>query len=227
MNIYDIIIDAINSQGLTVTSAVEKCGLANGITTKIKNRKTLTTDTLHKLAIGLDIPSIDPYGEHQQSSEFVTLETYYNKLTDSGKQYALNKVKEIFEAETAAELTPNQIKIKHGIFKASAGTGCSVWEQDAFEEILVDKTYYSTQADFCLTISGNSMQPVYQDGDIVLVKSQNDIEIGEIGIFIKGNQGYIKSKGFDRLISLNKNYPDIMQSEYDDIMCVGRVIGKL
>ncbi len=47
------------------------------------------------------------------------------------------------------------------------------------------------------------MEPVYYDGDIVLIKSQPAVENGEIGIFIIENSGYIKKYGGDRLISLN------------------------
>ena len=73
------------------------------------------------------------------------------------------------------------------------------------------------------------MEPVYYDGDIVLVKSQPAIDNGEIGIFIIEDNGYIKKYGGDKLISLNAKYDDIMFSDYDpdDIRCMGLVIGRI
>ena len=50
-----------------------------------------------------------------------------------------------------------------------------------------------------------------ENGDIVLVKEQESIEIGQIGIFtIDNSKGYIKKLGDDRLISLNSDYDDIL-----------------
>jgi len=73
------------------------------------------------------------------------------------------------------------------------------------------------------------MEPVYYDGDIVLVKEQPAIDIGQIGIYMIEGKGYIKKYGGDRLISLNAKYDDIIFSEYDDerIRCVGKVIGRV
>jgi len=48
-----------------------------------------------------------------------------------------------------------------------------------------------------------------------------------INIFIINGTGYIKKYGGDRLISLNAEYEDIVFSEFDDIRCVGKVIGRI
>ncbi|MDE7193877.1 MAG: S24 family peptidase, partial [Oscillospiraceae bacterium] len=83
------------------------------------------------------------------------------------------------------------------------------------------------RADFALTIQGDSMEPVYHDGDIVLVKQQDAVDVGQIGIFVLNAAGYIKKNGGDRLISLNEKYDDILIEEYDDCRCVGKVIGRV
>ena len=82
---------------------------------------------------------------------------------------------------------------------------------------------------FILQLSGNSMEPIYFDGDIVLVKQQPAVELGEIGIFDIEDNGYIKKYGGDRLISLNAEYDDIILSDYDEerIHCFGKVIGRV
>ncbi|UKI15864.1 MAG: S24 family peptidase [Ruminococcus sp.] len=102
-------------------------------------------------------------------------------------------------------------------------------DTDEWDTIDVPDSPEARKADFCLTIHGNSMEPVYYNGDIVLVKEQQSVEKGQIGIFIIEGCGYIKKFGGDRLISLNEEYDDIMFSEYnpDDIRCSGLVIGRV
>lgn len=69
------------------------------------------------------------------------------------------------------------------------------------------------------------MEPTYHDGDKVFVKKLDEMPNGNIGIFIKGNDCFIKELGVDRLISHNKDYPDIPASE--DIRLVGKVLGRV
>lgn len=121
------------------------------------------------------------------------------------------------------------IEIRHSYYKVSAGKGFDLGNDDDWETIDVPDTKEARKADFALTIKGNSMEPVYFDGDIVLVKGQAAVDVGEIGIFIVDGKGYIKKFGGDRLISLNAEYDDIIFSEHDDerIRCVGKVIGRV
>lgn len=127
-------------------------------------------------------------------------------------------------AEKEAEEVP-VIKIRHSFYKVSAGRGFDLGDEDEWEEIEIPDTPESRRADFALTIKGNSMEPAYCDGEIVLVKAQPAVDIGEMGIFIVNGSGYIKKNGGDRLISLNPEYNDILFSEGDIISCAGKVIG--
>ena len=131
-------------------------------------------------------------------------------------------------AEATPEPVPTMIVIKHSVYSVSAGIG-DMLDTDEWDTIDVPDSPEARKADFCLTIHGNSMEPVYYNGDIVLVKEQQSVEKGQIGIFIIEGCGYIKKFGGDRLISLNEEYDDIMFSEYnpDDIRCSGLVIGRV
>ena len=71
------------------------------------------------------------------------------------------------------------------------------------------------------------MLPRFKDKEWVLVRSQPDVEIGEIGIFIIDGNGYIKERAADRLVSINPEYDDIYFKENQDIKCKGLVIGTL
>lgn len=110
-------------------------------------------------------------------------------------------------------------------YKVSAGTGVMLDEYERLDRIDVIDTPEARRADYGLMISGDSMEPMYHNGDVVLVKQTNVIDVGEIGIFVVDGEGYIKEFGGDRLISLNEDYKDILLHEYNNIKCCGKVIG--
>ncbi len=117
--------------------------------------------------------------------------------------------------------------IRHSLYKVSAGIGFMLDDNNAWETISVPDSPEARQADFALTISGDSMEPIYYDGDVVLVEQCDALDEGEVGVYIVNGDGYIKKYGVDRLISLNEKYKDIKFSQYDTIKCVGRVIGRV
>lgn len=106
----------------------------------------------------------------------------------------------------------------------SAGFGAILDDSENWETVLVPLTNDSRDADFILRVCGDSMEPKYSDGDYVLVKQQDTIEQGEIGIFCVDGEGYIKQLGNNVLISLNKKYPEIPLNA--ESRCFGKVLGK-
>ncbi len=108
----------------------------------------------------------------------------------------------------------------------SAGPGVYLDDSTA-EDILIPDGEKTRMADFALRISGNSMEPKYHDGDVLLVQDSDSVEVGELGIFILDGNGYFKKYGGDCLISLNPEYGDILLKEYAEAVCCGRVVGKL
>ncbi len=108
----------------------------------------------------------------------------------------------------------------------SAGPGVYL-EDELLDEISIPDNEKTAGTDFALRISGNSMEPKYHDGDILLIEEAESVEIGELGIFILDGSGYFKKFGGDRLISLNPEYGDILLRDYAEAVCCGRVIGKL
>ena len=108
---------------------------------------------------------------------------------------------------------------------ASAGSGVQL-DEGFTEPMLIKPTAIAQRANYAVRVSGNSMEDTYYDGDIVLVETCPDVAIGEIGIFIVNDQGYIKQRGEDRLISLNPESNDVFIHEGDVVYCRGRVLGK-
>lgn len=107
---------------------------------------------------------------------------------------------------------------------ASAGTGVYL-DDSSTEPLQIVHTDIADRANYAIRVSGDSMMPEYNDGDIVLVETCRSVEVGEIGIFIADGEGYIKKYGGDRLISLNPKYKDMLLKRYESVYCRGRVLG--
>lgn len=108
----------------------------------------------------------------------------------------------------------------------SAGTGVFL-DDSVGTEIFIPDAPRTQEADFALRISGDSMEPKYHSGDVLLVQNCESVEEGELGIFMLDGAGYFKRYGGDRLISLNPAYPPIMLKDFEETACFGRVVGKL
>ena len=159
--------------------------------------------------------SLDPYGKETVS---------YILDRECERVSSLQKQKERIE-ELESENTPQRI-IAYYQRLASAGSGDYLFDDIPTDFIRVRSTAISRQADFVIGVNGRSMEDTYHDGYRVFVKKLTEIDIGDIGVFTRGNDCFIKELGTDRLISHNQDkdaYPDIPAS--NDIRLVGKVLG--
>ena len=120
----------------------------------------------------------------------------YRVLDEHGKN-AVNAILDIEYERIKAQGKKHKIrllKIDYYSHAASAGTG-NFLEKEKPEELWVHDTPEAERADFVISISGNSMEPTYHDGDKVFVEKHNILEVGDIGIFIVNGDAYIKELG--------------------------------
>ncbi|MCD8046211.1 MAG: helix-turn-helix domain-containing protein [Clostridiales bacterium] len=110
---------------------------------------------------------------------------------------------------------------------ASAGSGVFILGNEVSDRIEIPDTPENRKVDFAIKVSGDSMEPDYYDGDIVLVSQKSVLLHGDVGIFVVNSNVYIKEYGETELVSRNPNADNIPISEYDNIVCMGKVIGKL
>lgn len=108
---------------------------------------------------------------------------------------------------------------------ASAGTGQIVFDMPPTEKIEIPDIPEYKKVDYAIGVNGNSMEPEFSNGDILLIEMTEDINIGEIGIFIVDNESYVKKLGHKELISLNPDYKNIPLTE--NSKCMGKVVDKL
>lgn len=103
----------------------------------------------------------------------------------------------------------------------SAGTG--EWQDGTLkEEVEYDGTIPSH--DYVVRVNGDSMQPLFEDNQILFIRKTNDVRDGQIIVCTLNNETYVKKIMGNRLVSLNKKYDDIQINEYDDFSVVGVVV---
>lgn len=229
---YDNLKQACDTKNVKITPIVAECGGAKGSISNWKKGAYPNSDIVAKLAVRLNV-STDflIFGKEKSSpAEQLTADeqrllTYYKKLNDIDKGVVIGRAEQLAAlSEKTSEEPENTVFIEYYSLPVSAGTGVDL---DGCEKgmLEVEETQLTLEANFALRVSGNSMEPVFHDGDVVLIASQPSVEIGEIGIFILNGEGFIKKFGGDCLISLNPDYDDIPLHDYDSIYCRGKVIG--
>lgn len=83
------------------------------------------------------------------------------------------------------------IDMRVTLLGASAGTGAFL-DEELFETMRFPANTVPVNADFGIRVQGDSMEPVYHDGQIVWVQQCETLRPGEVGIFILDGEGFIK-----------------------------------
>ena len=71
------------------------------------------------------------------------------------------------------------------------------------------------------------MEPDYHDGDNVIFSQILKMNHSKVGIFVMNGKNYIKEYREMELISCSADLPDTNLYEYDNIVCVRKIIEKL
>ena len=160
----------------------------------------------------------------------------YAKIPSQEQQRLIGRAEYIAEQAKRQEIrhsVPEEsapcesIDIPFSTLPVSAGLGDFLEQDGTQETINVPATPTTRRADFAVRVDGDSMEPMFSDGDIVLVEQEQEVPEGQVGIFAVNGAGYIKKAGRRCLISANDKYDDIPISPDDSVRCFGLVIGKL
>lgn len=176
-----------------------------------------------------DINTGNESGLEQYSKEELNHLKKYHDLDPVGQshvdtvlQWETDRVKQIEQVAS----TPAATRMINYYYKlASAGTGQIVFDMPPTKRIEIPAIPEYRKADYAIGVNGKSMEPVYHDGDTLLVEMTDHVDVGEIGIFLVNGESFVKKLGDTELISLNLESKNIPLNE--DARCLGRVIGKL
>lgn len=174
---------------------------------------------------------LDPHGKRIVDA---VLAEETNRMAEEkvAKEEALRAAqKEALKAETAAESAPPRM-IRHYLVPSAAGLASPIEGEDY--ELIEAGPDVPPNADFCIDISGRSMEPYIMDGERVYVERDVTVrEFDDAGIWYYAGDVYCKQYCIDFvgsliLLSANRQCKEmdryIPKDEVINVVCYGRVI---
>ena len=244
-----ILLDLRRSKGLSAAAVAEKLGIKTRTYSSYENEeREPNISTIIKLAdyyncttdylLGRDAPAPLTLIEMIQSDDtMLPLERAFlaRYLISDDKQRKW--LCDMMRAAAAGEAVPEGIEddpdliiIRLPLYDMPVSAGTGAYIDDARAE-LTDflANEHTDRADFVVRVSGDSMEPDFPDGDYVLIRKTEDVDIGQVGLFFNDGQGYIKrlwknSRGKPVLRSINPAYKDI---PIGDCYTFGEVLGTV
>ena len=153
----------------------------------------------------------------------------YNTLSDEGKNSALSYVRSLVRKEQCKKVASISEKLYeyHVYEKMSAGIGSSVYNDQNY-----DTVYFNEELahDFASWISGDSMEPKYQNGSVALIRETGFDYDGAVYAVVWNSKTFIKKVYREenglRLVSINKDYKDIQIPYNENPRIVGKIVGS-
>lgn len=153
----------------------------------------------------------------------------YNTLSNKGKDQVVRYARDLVQREKTQKVksVSENLYEYHVYEKMSAGIGASVYDDRNY-----DTVYFNEELahDFASWVSGDSMEPKYQNGSVALIRETGFDYDGAVYAVVCNNQTYIKrvyreEEGL-RLVSINPRYDDIFISYDEDPRVVGIIVGN-
>ena len=170
-------------------------------------------DLLFELADIFDCSINDFFPPIEQTS---SIESIYNQLDQPRKAKVYNFAEyQLREQNKKPKLF---ITIRGYV---SAGTG------EWLEDEVVDEVSYEgviPEHDFAVKVNGDSMLPLFEDGQVIFIKATSDVRDGQVIVCQVNNEAFVKKLSSNKLVSLNKKYEDISISDTDDFKIYGVVV---
>lgn len=189
------------------------CNLENGSDPRSGKPLSPTIPTLEKLSAGLNVS--------------------LHKLIDMVRA---NEAEDLPVPELAFELKTDNIRLVPLLGKVTAGE--PIFAENSIEDwipvdISISRIHGADWSQFYyLRIVGDSMEPLFNDQDIVLVK-QGPVEDGQIAVVLCGTEDacvkkiqYLQEQELIMLISRNPNYPPVTKP-IADCQILGRVVLRI
>ena len=153
----------------------------------------------------------------------------YHSLSKQGQEKVVLYARNLAQEEQVQKVTamPERLYEYRVYERMSAGIGASVYDDQNF-----DTVYFNEELahDFASWVSGDSMEPKYQNGSVALIRETGFDYDGAVYAVVCNNQTYIKrvyrEENGLRLVSINPKYKDIFLSYEEDPRIVGIIVGN-
>ena len=170
-------------------------------------------------------------------TEFPLVETspvvsLYNSLNEAGQEKLMDYGEKLLEEPQYQAKKSRPVKyIKHYLIPAAAGYASPIEGEDY--ELIECSPSTPAGADFCISISGDSMEPYIHDGDLVYVRRDSPLSEFDVGVFFVDGDVFCKQwcvdySGTLHLLSANEKRQDanivIPRNSNRNCICFGKVI---
>nr|DAW75267.1 MAG TPA: Repressor protein CI [Caudoviricetes sp.] len=150
------------------------------------------------------------------------------KLTTPRKQKVLRYADEQLNEQSNKVITLEEHLFEYKVYeKLSAGAGFSYFNDGNFDTVFYDK---DLDHDFASWVFGDSMEPKYKNGEVVLIKETGFDYDGAVYAIDWDGQTYIKKVYREddglRLVSLNSKYKDKFAPYDEDPRIIGKIVGN-
>lgn len=168
-------------------------------------------------------------------SDWINAKTYprIDKIEMLAKYFGVEKSSLVESPSKIVQLDTLPVKKIPVVSKISAGM--PIYS----EENLIDYIYFATKnlssnkEEFGLQVSGDSMDKLFQEGDVVVVEKDSTVENGQLGVvLVNGYNGTVKRIRYnnDQIILIPESnnpshYPQVYGKD-DEITVVGRVVAS-
>ncbi|KXT78856.1 S24 family peptidase [Streptococcus sp. DD13] len=185
--------------------------------------KGKTQPNQKNLSLLADLLQVDPT-YFEEGAEILQL---YQQLTPSNQDRVLTYSKGVLQEQENGPTRLERPRFSYRVFeKLSAGTGFSYFDDGNFDTVFHDE---QMDHDFASWIFGDSMNPVYLNGEVALIKQTGFDYDGGIYAVDWDGQTYIKKvfreKDGLRLVSLNHQYSDKFAPYDENPRIIGLIVG--
>ena len=233
MNILGQTIREIRKRkGLTQKQLSELTGLKqNTISNHENGNRSIDEVDIHVYSNALGVSPKELFDSYKESSDNLT--EIYNQLNSDRQTKVYDFATEQLKEQNKVVNINNYIEEESDWYEVkfygsvSAGTGLYL-DDEQVETISFGADMIPTGTDFCLKVNGDSMDPMFHDGDYVFIKRETDFRNGSIGVVIVNGDAYLKkiyiTPDSIKLVSLNKKYKDITVTQDYTLKYVGTVV---
>ncbi|HOO07565.1 MAG TPA: XRE family transcriptional regulator [Ruminococcus sp.] len=223
-------------QGLEQKDVAREVGITANTVSNWENGRTRPDfSVVPKLCDILQITLYELYGIDNPLNTYTAKEQImiedYRSLNQGHQLTVTNLISSLKTAEFVGDC-PEVIKLTFCDKGLAAGfDGGAEFEDEGEPIYLYPRTNTAIrQADLVFAVNGDSMEPEFHDGDMVLVEKYPgcpELQYGEVGAFMIGNSTYIKVLEEDGLHSYNESYDTMTFGEDENVYLIGRVLGVL
>lgn len=208
MKLGQIITEYRREHSMSQRQFAEKCGnLTNGYVSMLENDRNPATGKPI-------IPSLDKL-KSIASTMGITLQRLLDEADDLEVKLEAPPRDNLYSIRA---MKPHRVPLI-----GSVACGQPILAEESYE-VFVDSP---SKADYALKVEGDSMEPQYQEGDIVYIRAQDDCDDGQVAVVLLDDSAALKhiyhiQDGL-QLISNNPAYPPktVTVPQYDTIRILG------